>query len=174
MDAELESCMVYDNPNGMDLKYNLANGKILGRNFCPAYPALELGIQSGGLQNPKYIYDMSEGERLPSSASTFFQSGLFDMQQYSSESILKTADIWNFTDEVEGIKSFWDVRGTGYESALTRVMAARTDEEFEQYYGEMLAFAEDNGLTEESLAEINRLMEEKYSTDWAAMQKGYD
>ena len=171
-DPELEACMVYGEKNDADLKYNLANGDVEKR-FMPEYPKLELGVAGGGLQNPRYIYDLSSATRQPGNANTFFQSGLFD-QQVRSGSILKCAFVWNYTDEVEGMKQFWDVRGTGFEPMMTKVLASKSDEEFEKAYDKMVKYAVDNGLTDATMDAINKLMQDKYSEDWATMQAGFD
>ena len=170
-DKELESCMVYGEQNNAELKYNLA-GSAVDRQFCGAYPVLELGIRSGGLKNPRYIYDLTQQERQAGSASNFFSSGLFD-QQIKSEGVFKSSHIWNFTNEVEDIKRFWDVRGTGFEPMMTKVLAAKSDAEFEEAYNNMVQYAEENGLTDEALEACNQLMQEKYPEDWAALQGGF-
>lgn len=170
-DKELEACMVYGEQNNAELKYNLA-GSAVDRQFCGAYLVLELGIRSGGLKNPRYIYDLTQQERQAGSASNFFSSGLFD-QQIKSEGVFKSSHIWNFTNEVEDIKRFWDVRGTGFEPMMTKVLAAKSNAEFEEAYNNMVQYAEENGLTDEALEACNQLMQEKYPEDWAALQGGF-
>ena len=170
-DPELEANMVYGERNDADLKYNLASADA-EKHFLPAYPKLEIGIRAGGLQNPRYIYDLSSAPRQPGNASNFFQSGLFD-QQIRSGGLLKSAFIWNFTDEVEGMKQFWDVRGTGFEPMMTQVLAAKSDEEFETAYDRMVNYAVDNGITDETMDDVNQLMQDKYPDDWATLQAGF-
>lgn len=171
-DKELEECVVYGAVNKADMKYNLASG-MTESGKLPSYPRLETGVYSGGFYNPKYIYDLSKQERTADMASQFFQSGLFDKMEKSKIPFSKTADIWNFTDEIPEIKQFWDVRGTGFEPAMTKVLAAKSDEEFNESYDKMVKFASDNGLNQAGIDKIVELLKEKYPDDWAAMQAGY-
>ncbi len=162
---ELEDFMVYGVQNDADTKYNLGAFK--------AWPALEIGILQGGIRNPKYVYDLTKAVRNPETASTFFQSGLLDQQIYSKENVMKTPNIWSYTNEIDKLKQFWDVRGTGFEPLLTRVLAAKTDAEFDDYYQKVVEFADANGLTDDSVAQIDALLKEKYPEDWAALTAGY-
>ena len=56
---------------------------------------------------------------------------------------------------------------------MTKVLAAKSNAEFEEAYNNMVQYAEENGLTDEALEACNQLMQEKYPEDWAALQGGF-
>ena len=72
--------------------------------------------------------------------------------------------IYNFTADVEGIKTLWSAR-QGAEDAFTHCLAAKTDEEFEKAFEELIAFEERNGYTDEALEEANKVFIEKNGGD---------
>lgn len=168
---ELEECLVYGVANGANEKYNLSS-TITDRETVPAWPGMPVGVKAGGIYNPKYVYDMLTAERKPENANNFFASGIFGQPKMTKKAIITTADIWAFTNEVPAIKKFWDVRGTGFEPLMTKVLAAKSDEEFEKAYAKMIEFAEKNGLDDAALAAAEKLLQDKYPEDWAAYLEG--
>jgi hypothetical protein len=171
-DKELEANMVYNVENDANVKYNLASSRF-DYAWPLNYPTMYIGLQGGGLFAPRYAYDLSQGERSPGGANTAFSTGVFEPQKLPGDVIVTSADIWSFTNEVEDIKRFWDVRGTGFEPLLTKCLAARSDDEFESAYADMLDFAEQNGLTDAAVKACEDLMKEKYAEDWATYLAGY-
>ncbi|MDR1438846.1 MAG: hypothetical protein LBJ10_02175 [Clostridiales bacterium] len=171
-DKELEANLVYNVENNANVKYNLASSRY---DFARplGYPTYYIGFQGGGLFAPRYTYDLSQGERSPGGANTAFSTGMFEPQKLPKDVIVTSADIWSFTNEVESVKRFWDVRGTGFEPLLTKCLAARTDDEFESAYAAMIDFAEQNGLTDAAAKECEDLMKAKYPEDWATYLAGY-
>lgn len=57
-------------------------------------------------------------------------------------------------EAIPEMKRFWDARN-GFEDALLKVFAAKNDEEFERLYNTMVKYAEENGLTDETIEEFN-------------------
>ncbi|MDR1530766.1 MAG: hypothetical protein LBS62_01010 [Clostridiales bacterium] len=169
---ELEDNLVYNNENGANVTYNLASTR-LDYTRPLNYPTMYVGFQGGGLWAPRFVYDLSTGERDPGGANIAFNTGVFASQKLPKDVIVTSADIWSFTNEVEGAKRFWDVRATGFEPLLTRCLAAQSDAEFEAAYQAMIDFAEQNGLTDEAVKECQTLMETKYAEDWATYLAGY-
>lgn len=168
---DAEDCLVYGVANGFDEKYNLTTINV-DKDTPQAWPKMPLGVKAGGIYNPKYEYDMTTNERNASNADQFFSSGLFGQLKLTKSAIVTTADIWSFTNEVPSIKSFWDVRGTGFEPLMTKCFAAKSDGEFEKLFGKMTEFAQKNGLNADSLSAAEKLMQDKYPDDWAAYLEG--
>ena len=70
-----------------------------------------------------------------------------------------------FLTQFEGAKNFWNARN-GFEDAMVRVFAAKTDEEFEKRFNEMVKYAEDKGLTDEFYKEATKWYKEVYNKDF--------
>ena len=150
VDKDLEEAAVYNAANDKLLYYNL-NAKAF-----PSYPSC------ASLHQPKLTYDF---EPRASMANKFFSMGAIEVpERVVSESF----DIWTFDGYgVEGVTKFWAAR-QAFEDALTKIFIAKDDKEFEEYYNEMVATAERNGLTDETLVEINEAYEvinEKYMSN---------
>ena len=58
----------------------------------------------------------------------------------------------------------WSAR-QGAEDAFTHILAAKTDEEFEQAWAEYGAYLERNGFTDETMEELNKVFVEKNGGD---------
>ncbi|MCL2703577.1 MAG: hypothetical protein FWE91_08240 [Defluviitaleaceae bacterium] len=171
---DLVQMAVFGVQNGIDVRYNLQGADHVGSAQGGAWPHIPFGgLTLGGIYYPKYVYDMTQFPRDPGMVNLFFHAGLFDLQTYSQYPIRKSPDIWSFFDEVPSLRQFWDVRDAGFEPAMTRILTASTDEEFETLFQRMVDFAEQNGLTEEALREAEQLMRDVYPTDWAAWLAGY-
>lgn len=76
--------------------------------------------------------------------------------------------IYNLTSDVEGIKSMWAAR-QGVEDAFTHCLAAKSDEEFEKAWEELIKYEERNGYTDEALEEANKVLIEKNGGDISAL-----
>lgn len=171
-DKELEACMVYGQANDADVKYNLSSG-INERYFPRQFPQIQVGIRCGGLNNPKYAdYDMSAGEREAGNYEQAFNISKYAPMQYSAP-VTHSVFIADYATEIPEIQEFWDVRPTGFEPALLKVLAARSDEEFEQYFNDMVQYAADHGLNEETCAIWEEYIKTNYPDDWAALEKGF-
>lgn len=169
---ELEDCMVYNNPNGADLKYNLASQLATG-NYCLNYPPLYPGVMGGGVYSPRYVYDLSNMERSPGDADLFFNSGFFDSPVLSKSTVLKGCDVWNFWDEVPGMTEFQNVKGTGVEPLISAILATQNDAEFDAAYKKLMEFLDVNGYNRTSMDACENYLKELYPDDWETFQKGY-
>ncbi len=115
--------------------------------------------------HPRYVYDF-----VPSvdTMNNYLSTGMFNPQKRFHGI---APDVYSFPSYVEGAKSFWDARAA-FETAMTKVLTAANDEEFEKLYGDMVAVAERNGLTDKTLEEINTAWVENLNKDY--MQNVYD
>ena len=146
-DPELEACMLKGEANNKDLYYNLNN---------KAWPALPLATNRW---QPIYIYDFT-----PSVAALnrFMSTGLYNPIEYVQGI---RYDVYNLASYNEGAEKFWNARDA-FEKALTKILAAGNDEEFESFYNDMVGVAERNGLTDETLAELNDLWKNDLNKDY--------
>ena len=115
--------------------------------------------------HPKYVYDFTPSV---DTMNNYLSTAIFNPQK-RFQGITPT--VYSFPTYVEGAKTFWDARAA-FETAMTKVLTAKNDEEFEKLYGDMLAIAERNGLTDATLEEINTAWVEKLNKDY--MQNVYD
>lgn len=129
---ELEDEAVYGKSNDSLLKYGLQNKQ---------WPGYATAVNKW---NPVYIYDFVPNIRR---LQNFYSTGVTS----PAETVLGVApSVWKFTAQVEDIGRAWDAR-SAIESALTKVLTATNDEEFEAYYADMLDKAVRNGFTKEAL-----------------------
>lgn len=133
---ELEDDAVYGKSSDALVKYGLDNRQ------WPGYPA---GVNKW---KPVYIYDFVPNvSRLP----YFYSPGMYA----PAETVPGVApNVWKFTAAVEGIGDAWDAR-SAIESAMTKVLTATSDKEFETLYATMLDKTVRNGFTAEALAEAD-------------------
>jgi len=167
---EVEDCIVFDVPNGANVKYNLQS-TIAGEEL--AWPGIPFGVGAGGIFSPKYMYDRSGSTNAAGNADRFFATGLFDPMPTLKGIIPVSADIWNFTETVPEIKAFWNVRGTGFEPLMTKCFAAKSDEEFEAAYKRMVDFATQNQLSDESMVKLNAFYQEKHPESYKVYMDNY-
>ena len=144
---EVEAQSVRDEANGSLLYYGLQN-----KQWPPSGVAVNRW-------NPKLIYDFEPSEGL---LNKFYSTGLFRPFERIQG---KTADVWNFTKDIEGAKQFWNAR-TDFEKALTKILTAQNDEEFETLYTKMVETSERNGMTEETLEQINEFWVNNLNKDY--------
>lgn len=119
----------------------------------PLYPICE------SIHQPKLVYDF---EKKVSLANKYFAMGTVEIpERIESES----PHIWTFDGYgIKGATSFWLARQS-FEDAITKIFISKNNKEFEKYYNEMVKLAERNGLTKETLAEMNKAFKkinEKY------------
>ena len=81
----------------------------------------------------------------------FYSTGIFD----PLETIHSMPwNVYNFQAQVPETADFWAAR-TAFETAMTKVMVAQNDEEFDQLYQTLLDTSHSNGLTQEMVDKIN-------------------
>lgn len=169
---ELEQNLVFNVENNAHIDFNLATTRY-GAHVPLNFPTMPVGIQGGGLQAPRYIYDILTGERSPGGARGAFRTGVFDPHVTTRDTVVTSANIWAFTDHIDGFQSFWTVRGTGFEPMMTRVLAAQDDAEFEAAYYAMIEFAELHGLTDEAISEAEAWWRANFPDCVRAYEAGY-
>jgi len=133
---EVEDNAVRGVANDAQLKYGLNNKQ------WPGYPA------AANKWQPVYQYEFVPNLR---NIQNFYNTGHIEPM----ETVNGIApDIWKFTAEIEAASKGWDAR-TDFENALTKVLTAKNDEEFETLFNAMVETGERDGFTEASLDEIN-------------------
>ncbi|ANE45234.1 hypothetical protein SY83_01580 [Paenibacillus swuensis] len=75
----------------------------------------------------------------------------------------------NFSDVIPEVKKFWSARA-GFENAMKKVYTAQSDEQFEKLYTDMVDYAEQNGLTDETLVKINQVFAERNKEQMANLK----
>lgn len=136
VNKEVEEGAVYGVANGAQLKYGLANRQ------WPGYP------DALNKWQPIYIYDS-----VPNLAklNNFFSTGVYDPIEFVQSTDVA---IYTLNQYVPEALRFWDAR-TAYENALTKTLTAKDDAEFDALWQAMIDVAERNGLTDETLGELN-------------------
>lgn len=154
VDKALEDESVRDTGSDLQIKYGLQ-----GKAWIAPPP--------GTYQwDPKFFYDV-----LPSAKTMerYLNTGIYNPQTriHGTAPSVYT----KFPEFIEETKTFWDAR-SAFETALTKVLTATSDEEFEKLWADLVALAERNGLTSEVLEEINDVWVNKINKDY--MQNVYD
>ena len=173
-DPELEAAMVFMEPNGRCIYFNLSSG-ILGMPggntwHPPSWPYVTAGFAAGGIMNPKYHdYDMLALPREPGQAETFFTSALFLEEALFGPSLSFDFYPWSFFHIAPELITWWDARNAWEHDAMKRILASRTDEEFEENFQRMIDISEDAGFTEDVLRAIEAYLQENQPDDWEAM-----
>lgn len=148
VDKELEENLVYDKANDKGIYYGIGN-------IWPGYPRV-----ANSRFIPKLVYDFQLN---PSMVNRFFSMGIVE----EADLVRANApNVWVFDGYgVEGVQKFWQSRQS-FEDALLKIYVSESDAEFEQRYRDMIAISEKNGLTDETLVEINQAYSE-------SINKGY-
>lgn len=153
VDEALSNCMLLNEDNGENVKYGLINTKVGSLTFAHfPYPA-DLRYQEPALLYAPYK------ERQQSEALYTYCPGIFDEYNAALISRLPVPNkIYKLGINIEGVAEFWSSRA-GFESQMKKMLAA-TPDKFEEEMQKLFDFAEDNGLTDEVLAEYNDLFVE--------------
>jgi len=171
LNPELEANMVFGVNNEMDIRYNLSSGLmgVLGeRWFAPAFPHIRMGIGAGGRWNPAYAdYDMLEMPRDPAQYVHFFSSAVFMPRTRFSPAPLRDVYPW-FHFDIPEIEQWWAARDAWENDAMMRILAARSDDEFDQAFARMIQISEENGFTEDVLRLIEQNLQDNFPDDWYA------
>ncbi len=133
---EIEAEAVYGESNDSQLKYGLNNKQ------WPGYPT------GPNKWQPIYIYDF-----VPNIArmNHFYSTGVYEPIEIVQS---VKPDVYNFKSYVPETEEFWAAR-TSFETAMTKIMVAKNDEEFETLYQNLIDVAVSNKLTPETLEKIN-------------------
>lgn len=145
-DEKLAAQFIDGAANGNDLigKYGLANGVWPGHPYVYASP-----------YNPKAHYAKEKKWD-----AAFNPVTLENVAVRSPQSAPIAIYSEAYTSQIPEVKKFWNARKV-FEDALMQVMAANGNDEFEKRYSEMVALAESNGLTDETLAKYQEMYDEE-------------
>lgn len=151
-DKELEDCMVNSKSNGKNIYYGLLNSNIPQSTPFPGIPSM---YAYGSVNHPKYVYDAVVN---PAQAMVNFNPGILQGLSFYDGLITspKLPNIYNYTAEVPEVDRFWKARD-GFEKQLTKVIAASNEAQFNEQYKLLLQYAENNGLTDKTLDELNKV-----------------
>ena len=154
--AELENCMIYGEDTKSAWEYGLYNERVSEQPFsnfplCGGEKFLE----------PKYLAAGSM-ERDAKDMIKYYNPGILAGKSFKENSIKVASNnqIYGLGISVEGIAQFWTARA-GYENQMKKVIVAASEAEFETQLEILCQYAEDNGLTDETLQEYNDLFIEK-------------
>ena len=157
VDKEFETAIAYD--GDQDILYDY------GYSSFPPISVL-LGNVKGRLNkyHEQFVYQpIKDANRSPENYQTKFKYSYVKPLEE-----LPTLDfqwhVYNFLSDVEGIKSLFAAR-QGAEDAFTHCLAAKSDEEFDKAWEELIVFEERNGYTDEALEEANKVLIEKNGGD---------
>jgi len=147
VDKELENEVVYDEAGENKQYYNLE------AQAWPLYPMCE------SIHQPKLVYDL---EKKASLANKYFAMGTVEIPKRVET---QAPQIWTFDAYgVKGATSFWLARQS-FEDAIIKILISKNEKEFNKHYNAMVKLAERNGLTDETLKEMNevfKVINEKY------------
>ncbi len=148
-DKDLEACMVYNVENERDIYYHLFRGMNAGKftNVDPLYPA----VNSRWV--PSVYYDR---EVKASDAMNDFALGVPSPMKLVPGT---GPNIWLFFGAVPEVDRFWAAR-SAFEKGLIKIQTAENDAQFEQYFNEMVDLAQRNGMTAQTLEQIDKVYKE--------------
>lgn len=159
-DKALEDAMVYNQDNGASVKYNLNNPRLGSTptygGTWPYYPTYMFG---GSTVAPVYAY---EKKRDAAEALKYFDPGNLPGGTFG-EHATKLGfgqNLWGFVSFIPEVDAFWKGRDA-FEKALTKTLAAKNDEQFEELWNTFSNIAVKNGATPETLQKINEVFKEK-------------
>ena len=156
IDEELLKCMLENEDNGAAKKYGLMNNAVSEGGF---------GVRPQGiaytLLAPKYLA-AGNAELNVINALTYYNPGILSGQSLGENSIYLSdgCEVYgSLGTQVDGLNQFWSARN-GFENQLKKVIVADSEADFEKQLEELKIFAEENGFTDEALAEFNDLFVE--------------
>ena len=164
-DPELEANMLYKEDNGANVKYGLVNPDVAQQTFtdCFIYAPWEQ------LFKPSYIMK-SSFDRQASDAFVYFNPGILPGKSQSDAAIpiVTSYSIYGAAmGNIEAISEFWTARA-GFENQMKKVIVAESDAEFEAQLQALVDYAEEFGLTDETLKAYNDFMIEQNYEEYIA------
>ncbi|MBB6735572.1 hypothetical protein [Cohnella zeiphila] len=149
-DKALEAQMVYNKQGTLAQQYGLelSNGSNDDRTMSDY-----ISFTGRGRFYPGTWYDK---QRSPDEADTYFDMGR--VERAPSTDTLKP-NIYSFTSQVPEADKAWKAR-QAFEDALTKVLVAKDDNQFEKLFNDFLATAEKNGYTDELKDKIDAAFRE--------------
>ncbi len=150
---ELIDCMLYNIDNGYATDYGIFNTSMA----VPLFNIRPKGLAQMVYQ-PLYL-SAENAERKAVDAKRYFVPGVLEGHALKDYAVFvpMSNNIYTSGLDIDGVKQFWDARA-GFEKQMTKVIVAKDDEEFNRQLQRLYEYAEQNGLTEETLEEF----EEKF------------
>lgn len=150
---ELIDCMLYNIDNGYATDYGIYNTSMA----VPLFNIRPKGLAQMVYQ-PLYL-SAENAERKAVDAKRYFVPGVLEGHALKDYAVFvpMSNNIYTSGLDIDGVKQFWDARA-GFEKQMTKVIVAKDDEEFNRQLQRLYEYAEQNGLTEETLEEF----EEKF------------
>ena len=146
---ELIDCMLYNIDNGYASDYGIFNTSM-------AVPLFNIRPKGVGqmIYQPLYL-SAGTSERKAVDAKKYFCPGILEGHALKDHAVFVPVsnNIYTSGLHIDGIKQFWDARA-GFEDQMKKVIAASDDAEFERELQELYAYADQNGLTEETIQEF--------------------
>lgn len=147
---ELIDCMLYNIDNGYATDYGIYNTSMA----VPLFNIRPKGVAQMMYQ-PLYL-SAGTAERKAVDAKRYFVPGVLEGHAMKDHTVFvpMSNNIYTSGLDIEGVKQFWDARA-GFEKQMTKVIVALTDDEFNRELQKLYDYAEQNGLTEETLEEFS-------------------
>ena len=149
---ELIDCMLYNIDNGYATDYGIFNTSM-------AVPLFNIRPKGVGqmIYQPLYL-SAGTSERKAVDAKKYFCPGILAGHALKDHAIFVPVsnNIYTSGLHIDGIKQFWDARA-GFEDQMKKVIAASDDAVFNRELQELYAYAEQNGLTEETIQEFSEM-----------------
>lgn len=151
------AALVYDGENnGASKKYGIDITTTTERPFN-SYP---FPSSSGKTFFTEKYLIADKQDRVPEDALKYYNPGLLPGKSMAENSVAvkKGCQLYSLGLSVEGNKQFWAARA-GFENQMKKVIVAKP-EDFDKELNNLIGYAEENGLTEETLKEFNDLFVE--------------
>lgn len=153
-DPQLEAAMVYGEDSKLPVKYGLHNLNMVEHTF-------KHGFICGTVLDwfmPSYKAKATM-ERKESDAFINFNPGTLPGKSLAENCIMadSSVNMYSIGLNVESIAEFWKARA-GFEDQMKKVLVAMSDEEFDSQLKALWDYAEEFGLTDETLKEFNELL----------------
>ncbi|SFJ92987.1 hypothetical protein SAMN02799624_06632 [Paenibacillus sp. UNC496MF] len=160
-DKNLEAQMVYDKPGTLAQQYGLelSDGSNDDRTMSDY-----ISFTGKGRYYPGTWYDK---QRSPEEADTYFDMGR--VERAPSTDTLKPT-IYSFTSQIPEADKAWKAR-KAFEDALTKVLVAKDDTEFEKLFNDFLATAEKDGYTDDLKDKVDAAFRVSNKNYMANLQK---
>ncbi len=149
---ELIDCMLYNIDNGYATDYGIYNTSVA----VPLFNIRPKGVAQMNYQ-PQYLA-ADTAERKAVDAKRYFSPGILEGHAQKDHAVYLPVsnNIYVSGLQIDGVKQFWDARA-GFEDQMKKVIVASDEAEFNRELQELYDYAEQNGLTEETLEEFSEM-----------------
>lgn len=156
VNEELHDAMINQIDSKLPMEYGLMSDGMSEEAF-----EMYLGCGIDGFLKPRFLVT-SELPRDNTQTLRYFTPGTLPGEHVDENAYQCKVDqlVYSLGQSVDGLKTFWAAR-TGFENQLKKVIVAGTEAEFDSQLKVLRQYAEENGLTDETLKEYNDLFVEK-------------